>query len=33
MEMDQFALASTSDDHREGVDAFIAKRKPVFHGR
>ncbi len=33
MEMDQFALATTSDDHREGVEAFIAKRKPVFRGR
>jgi enoyl-CoA hydratase/carnithine racemase len=33
MEMDQFALASTSDDHREGVDAFLERRKPVFRGR
>ncbi|TXL74392.1 enoyl-CoA hydratase/isomerase family protein [Vineibacter terrae] len=33
MEMDQFALATASDDHREGVEAFIAKRKPVFRGR
>jgi enoyl-CoA hydratase/carnithine racemase len=33
MEMDQFALASTGEDHREGVEAFIARRKPVFRGR
>jgi enoyl-CoA hydratase/carnithine racemase len=33
MEMDQFALAAGSDDHREGVEAFIARRKPVFRGR
>ncbi|MCW5745190.1 MAG: enoyl-CoA hydratase/isomerase family protein [Alphaproteobacteria bacterium] len=33
MEMDQFALATSSEDHREGVEAFIAKRKPVFRGR
>ena len=33
MEMDQFALASSSEDHREGVEAFLARRKPVFRGR
>ena len=33
MEMDQYALATSSEDHREGVEAFIAKRKPVFRGR
>jgi enoyl-CoA hydratase len=33
MDLDQFALASTSEDHREGVAAFIERRKPRFRGR
>lgn len=33
MDLDQFALAGFSDDHREGVDAFLQRRKPRFHGR
>ncbi|MFZ5735852.1 MAG: enoyl-CoA hydratase/isomerase family protein, partial [Pseudomonadota bacterium] len=33
MDLDQFALAGFSADHREGVDAFLQRRKPRFHGR
>jgi enoyl-CoA hydratase/carnithine racemase len=33
MDLDQFALASTSEDHREGVAAFIERRKPRFRGK
>ena len=33
MDGDQFALASMTEDHREGVAAFIEKRKPKFRGR
>ena len=33
MDVDQFALASMSDDHKEGVAAFLGKRKPKFKGR
>ena len=33
MDLDQFALASMSDDHREGVAAFLERRKPRFKGR
>ena len=33
MDVDQFALASTSADHKEGVAAFLGKRKPRFKGR
>jgi enoyl-CoA hydratase len=33
MDVDQFALASTSEDHKEGVDAFLTRRKPKFRGR
>jgi enoyl-CoA hydratase len=33
MDIDQFALASLTDDHREGVAAFLERRKPSFRGR
>jgi enoyl-CoA hydratase len=33
MDVDQFALASLTEDHKEGVAAFLARRKPRFSGR
>jgi len=33
MDVDQFALASLTEDHKEGVEAFLARRKPRFRGR
>ena len=33
MDSDQFALASLGDDHKEGVAAFLERRKPRFRGR
>jgi enoyl-CoA hydratase/carnithine racemase len=33
MDVDQFALASMSEDHKEGVEAFLGRRKPRFKGR
>jgi enoyl-CoA hydratase len=33
MDIDQFALASMTEDHKEGVLAFIEWRKPRFRGR
>ena len=33
MDVDQFALASMSEDHKEGVEAFLERRRPRFTGR
>jgi len=33
MDADQFALASLTEDHGEGVAAFLERRKPRFRGR
>jgi enoyl-CoA hydratase/carnithine racemase len=33
MDIDQFALASLTEDHKEGVKAFLDRRKPRFRGR
>ena len=33
MDLDQFVLTTTSDDHQEGVSAFLSRRKPRFRGR
>jgi enoyl-CoA hydratase len=33
MDGDQFLLASMSEDHKEGVAAFLERRKPKFRGR
>lgn len=33
MDGDQFALASLTEDHAEGVAAFLARRPPRFRGR
>ena len=33
IEAKAFALAFSTDDQREGVAAFLEKRKPVFRGR
>jgi enoyl-CoA hydratase len=32
MDVDQFALASLTDDHTEGVAAFLERRKTRFKG-
>jgi enoyl-CoA hydratase/carnithine racemase len=33
MDLDQFALTSLTEDHKEGVAAFLERRKPRFKGR
>jgi enoyl-CoA hydratase len=33
MDLDQFALAAMSEDHKEGVSAFLQRRKPRFRGQ
>jgi enoyl-CoA hydratase len=33
IESDMFALAATTEDMREGMGAFLEKRKPQFQGR
>lgn len=33
MDLDQFLLTATSEDHKEGVSAFLGRRKPRFKGR
>jgi enoyl-CoA hydratase/carnithine racemase len=33
MDVDQFALTSLTEDHKEGVEAFLGRRKPRFRGR
>ena len=33
MDLDQFALTSLTEDHKEGVAAFLERRKPRFRAR
>jgi enoyl-CoA hydratase/carnithine racemase len=33
MDLDQFVLTTRSDDHAEGVAAFLEKRKARFRGK
>ena len=32
MDLDQFALASLTEDHKEGAAAFLGRRPPHFRG-
>ena len=32
-EAESFAIAAATDDHLEGVTAFVEKRRPVFKGK
>lgn len=33
MDLDQFTLTATSEDNKEGIAAFLGKRRPKFRGR
>jgi enoyl-CoA hydratase/carnithine racemase len=33
MDGDQFALTSLTEDHKEGIAAFLGRRAPRFRGR
>ena len=33
MDIDQFALAQSSEDCREGIESFLEKRPPIYKGR
>ncbi len=33
LERNGHSILKNTEDHKEGVAAFIEKRKPVFHGR
>ena len=33
MDVDQFALARMTEDYKEGVEAFLGRRKPRFRGK
>ncbi|MBI3291587.1 MAG: hypothetical protein HYZ73_02085 [Elusimicrobia bacterium] len=33
VEVNEFGQVWASEDHREAVNAYFAKRSPVFHGR
>jgi enoyl-CoA hydratase/carnithine racemase len=33
IEVQEFGEVWASEDHQEAVEAFFAKRSPIFHGR